>query len=62
MEPFVPIEVPSYTNTELMNHFEYYKEKNWIQNPEARTDSGRDEVTFLSGKNPTQFMRVCQTI
>ena len=62
LEPFIPIEVPNYTNDELRNHFDYYKEKNWIQNEEAMTESGRDEITFMSGSNPAQFMRVCQAI
>ena len=60
MEPFVPIEVPSYSNEEILNYFEYYKEKNWLQSPEAKSDEGKEELFFLSAKNPSQFQRVCQ--
>lgn len=62
MEPFIPIEVRSYTDKELMNHYEYFKDRNWLQNPESLTDQGREELIFLSGKNPYEFMRVCQSI
>ena len=58
----MPIEVPSYSDEEITNHFEYYKERNWIQNPEARTSQGQEEIIFLSGKNPTEFARVCQNL
>jgi hypothetical protein len=58
----VPIEVPIYNDKEILNHFEYYKERNWITNPNARTDDGREELIFLSGKNPAEFQRVCEAI
>ena len=61
MEPFVPVEVPSYTEEELTNHFEYYKDRNWLQNPDAKTNEGKQEIMFLSGNNPTEFARICQT-
>ncbi len=62
MEPFIPIEIPSYSDKELMNQYEYFKDRNWLQNPESLTDQGREELVFLSGKNPFEFMRVCQSI
>lgn len=58
----MPIEVPAYSITEIHNHYDYYKELNWIQNAEARTDTGREEIMFLSGRNPAEFMRVCRTL
>ena len=60
MEPFVPIEVPAYSDDEISNHLEYYKDRNWIQNSAAKTSEGKEEIIFLSGKNPAQFVRVCR--
>lgn len=60
LEPFIPVEVQKYSNEELTNHFEYYKDRQWIQNPLAREDEGREEIAFLSGRNPLEFMRVCR--
>jgi small subunit ribosomal protein S29 len=62
LEPFVPIEIPSYSDEEISNHLEYYKDRNWIQNPDAKTNEGKEEIIFLSGKNPTEFNRVCQAL
>ena len=62
LEPFVTVEVPQYTKKEASNCFEYYKDRNWIQNPLAREDDGREEFIFLSGCNPAEFMRVCAPI
>ena len=62
MEPFIPIEVPSYSDDEISNHLEYYKDRNWIQNSAAKTNEGKQEIIFLSGKNPAQFSRVCETL
>ena len=58
----MPIEVPSYSDEEIKNHFEYYKERNWIKNPEARSSQEQKETIFLSGNNPTEFTRVCQNL
>ena len=54
----MPVEVPSYSREEITNHFEYYKNRNWIQNNEAATEEGLEELIFLSGCNPEQFKRV----
>lgn len=62
LEPFVPVEIPSYSDFEISNHYEYYRDRNWLQNQDALTDNGKEELKFLSGKNPKEFMRVCQTI
>jgi small subunit ribosomal protein S29 len=62
LEPFIPIQVPSYSDKELISQYEYFKERNWLQNPEALTEQGREELVFLSGKNPFEFMRVCKSI
>ena len=62
MEPFVPVEVPSYSKKELLNHYEYYRDRNWIQNDEALTEEGLEELIFLSSYNPEQFKRVIKPI
>ena len=62
LEPFVPVNVPSYSDQEILNYHEYYKYKDWLLNEDAKTDDGREELIFLSGKNPAEFTRVCQGI
>jgi hypothetical protein len=52
--------VDLYSDKEVLNYHEYYKYKDWLQNEQATTDEGREELIFLSGKNPAQFNRVCQ--
>ena len=56
------IEVSKYSNKEASNCFEYYKDRNWIQNRLAREDEGKEEFKFLSGRNPAELMRVCSSI
>ncbi len=62
MEPFLPIEVPTYSRKELLNHYEYYRDRNWIQNDEALTEEGLEEIIFLCGHNPEQFKRVIKPL
>lgn len=62
LEPFVPVNVPSYSDREILNYHEYYKYNDWLLNEDAKTDDGREELIFLSGKNPAEFTRVCQGI
>ena len=58
----MPVEVPAYSDKEFEAHYDYYRELNWLQNPESQTTEGREEIKFLCGKNPYEFMRVCQII
>ena len=56
------VEVNNYSKDEINNYLNYYIDRNWLQNPQALTDSGKDELIFLSGSNPLQLKRVCQPI
>ena len=51
--------MPIYSDEEIGNHYEYYKDRNWLQNETAKLETGKDELIFLSGRNPSQFRRVC---
>lgn len=62
LQPFIPVEVPSYSEEEILSNYEYFKNRNWLQNPEALTEEGKEELVFLSGKNPYEFMRVCRSV
>lgn len=59
LEPFLPIEVPKYSNAELQSVMDYYIDRRWIQAPEAKTLDGRAQIKFLSGYNPYELYRVC---
>lgn len=56
------IKVQNFSESEINNYIDYYIEKNWLQTPYARTDDGREEIKFLSGCNPAQFRRFCQSL
>ncbi|XP_046447592.1 28S ribosomal protein S29, mitochondrial-like [Daphnia pulex] len=58
LDPFVPIEVQNYNDKEFRSQIDYYIERNWLQQPKARTDNGRAELSFTSGKHPYSLMRL----
>ena len=35
LEPFIPIEVPKYSDAEVMKVMDYYEDRKWIQYPEG---------------------------
>ncbi|XP_048735023.2 28S ribosomal protein S29, mitochondrial-like isoform X2 [Ostrea edulis] len=59
LEPFIPIEVTKYSEEEIQKVMDYYEDRRWIQQPEAKTTTGRKQITVLSGHNPYQLYRVC---
>ncbi|KAI1727681.1 mitochondrial ribosomal death-associated protein 3 domain-containing protein [Ditylenchus destructor] len=59
IDPFIPIETKLYNEKELTTIYEYYKEKNWLQNPKAITEEGRIQMMYLSAFNPYYFERMC---
>ncbi|KAM3188496.1 hypothetical protein ACTXT7_000050 [Hymenolepis weldensis] len=58
MDPFVPVLVPNYTNSELDAVMHFYAEHNWFSNPAALELDGRAEIVFLSDANPRELARV----
>jgi len=54
LSPFVPVEVEKYSEQELDTMIDYYLEKRYIQ-PVYGTHAGRQEVHFLTGRNPKDF-------
>lgn len=54
MDPFIPIEVLPYSETEMDTMIDYYMEKRYIMQ-ECGTHSGRQEIHFLTGRNPKDF-------
>ena len=53
-DPFVPIEVENYSESELDAMISYYIERRWIKE-EAGSRGGRQEIHFLTGRNPGDF-------
>ncbi|XP_039276883.1 28S ribosomal protein S29, mitochondrial [Nilaparvata lugens] len=54
IDPFIPIEVPNLSKLEFNNLLDYYEDRLWIQRPGAR-----DELEFLSVRNPYQLFQLC---
>jgi len=54
MDPFIPIEVLPYSEAELDTMIDYYMEKRYILQ-ECGTLPGRQEIHFLTGRNPKDF-------
>nr|SVE75113.1 EOG090X05V1 [Daphnia dolichocephala] len=58
LDPFIPIEVPNYNDKEFHSQIDYYIERNWLQQPKARTERGRAELSFTSGNHPYSLMKL----
>ncbi|XP_021232342.1 28S ribosomal protein S29, mitochondrial isoform X1 [Numida meleagris] len=58
LDPFVPILVPNYTEREFESCYQYYLHCRWLQHEKARTEDGKEELRFLSGRNPWQLERL----
>nr|SVE70412.1 EOG090X05V1 [Daphnia similis]SVE71036.1 EOG090X05V1 [Daphnia similis]SVE72299.1 EOG090X05V1 [Daphnia similis] len=58
LDPFIPIEVPNYSEKEFHSQIDYYIERNWLQQPKARTERGRAELSFTSGNHPLSLMKL----
>ena len=55
LEPFIPIEVNSYSKSEMDTMIDFYVEKRYI-NELSSTRAGRAEISFLTGRNPKDLM------
>ena len=55
MDPFIPIEVPLYSKSEMDTMIDFYVAKRYIREA-ASTVAGRAEIHFLTGRNPKDFM------
>ncbi|XP_052791440.1 28S ribosomal protein S29, mitochondrial-like [Mya arenaria] len=58
MDPFIPIQVPEFSNREAFNMVDYLIERKWIQRPSAKTHEGKKELIMLSNRKPKDFMEV----
>ncbi|KRZ03226.1 28S ribosomal protein S29, mitochondrial [Trichinella zimbabwensis] len=59
LEPFVPVHIEKYTETEARSYFEYMIAKNWIQHEKARREEGQLELMHLSDYNPLLLDKLC---
>ena len=60
-DPHIPIHVPHYSDKEIHSCLNYYIENQWIQNPHGKTDAGKQELIFMSCKNPFELLKVTRT-
>jgi len=56
LDPFLPVEVTPYTEAELDSMISYYIERGWL-GEEADSRAARQEIHFLTGRNPWDFFR-----
>ncbi|XP_044574843.1 28S ribosomal protein S29, mitochondrial [Cotesia glomerata] len=59
LDPFLPIEVPNYSEDEFDAAIEYLKDRIWIRN---LTEAGKRELELLSNRNPYKLMRLTASI
>ncbi|OAF65599.1 28S ribosomal protein S29, mitochondrial [Intoshia linei] len=57
-EPHIPIKVDDYSPYEFQNCLQYYHDVKYLQNNEALTEEGMNEIKFLSTNNPRDIYRV----
>jgi len=55
-DPFLPVEVGPYSEEELDAMISYYIERGWL-GKECDSKSARQEIHFLTGRNPGDFFR-----
>jgi len=58
-DPFIPIKVDVYSNDEAESCLDYYTERLLLQRPESKTKAGREEIKFLSVRNPLELFKLC---
>ena len=56
MDPIVPVEVENYSESELDAMIDYYIERGWL-GPQSGSRAGRQEIHFLTGRNPGDFFK-----
>jgi len=59
-DPFVPIECENFTEYEMDAMISYYIERGWVR-PEAGSRAGRQEIHFLTGRNPGDLFEFSST-
>ncbi|XP_055327517.1 28S ribosomal protein S29, mitochondrial-like [Paramacrobiotus metropolitanus] len=52
MDPFVPVSITDYNDKEFTNAMDYYLEQRWFSDERVATQKGRDELKFVTNKNP----------
>lgn len=55
LDPFIPILVPGYNDTEFLSCMNYYRERKWVRDESALDE----ELRFLSALNPYKLMTLC---
>jgi len=56
MDPFLPIEVPPFSEVELDSAIDYSMERGWL-GPHCSTSAARQEIHFLTGRMPGDFFK-----
>jgi len=55
-DPFLPVKVEPFTESELDSMISYYIERGWL-GKECDTRAARQEIHFLTGRNPGDFFK-----
>lgn len=58
LDPFIPVEVPEYSEKELISCLEYFRERRWIQT----TPEHDKELGTITAYNPYRLMQICVSL
>lgn len=58
LDPHIPVEVPNYSDKEVLAQLAYYEDRKWLLD-KATTSDGRLEIMQMSCNNPLDLQLVC---
>ncbi|XP_046628173.1 28S ribosomal protein S29, mitochondrial [Neodiprion virginianus] len=59
LDPFMPVSVNPYTDSEFYNVMDYFKDRRWVRNCD---EEGLQELKLLSAKNGFKLMNLCAAL
>ncbi|KFD70140.1 hypothetical protein M514_17742 [Trichuris suis] len=62
LDPFVPIEIPYYSDKEARSVLSYFDSKHWLQHESVHTSEGVSQLIHLSGLNPMVLQSICNFV
>merc|ERR1712002_170747 len=58
LDPHIPVEVPNYTEEEVLSHLAYYIDRKWLTG-KSLVEAGEAEIIQLSDHNPRDLVNLC---
>ncbi|CAK9295993.1 unnamed protein product [Gordionus sp. m RMFG-2023] len=60
-DPFMPVSLKNFNQSEMFNMIDYYIERKWLQHPSAETYDCKKEIFYLTGGNGLDFYNFSRT-